>query len=358
MGSIFRRKLRSGGLCKFWSYKYYISGKPLQGSTGCVTKRDAERFLALLEGAKARGTPLPPKQDQILYDELEKDLLLHYKTTGTRNLREAGFRLAHLEYFRGRRVVTIGPSLVTAYVAHRQGEGASNRTVNIEVSVLKKMLNLAQRNGKLLQLPHFEALKEAAPRSGFFERDQHEAVWRHLPETIQPVATFAYHTGWRKQEILNLTWAQVDFEGGWIRLEPGTTKTGEGRMFPLIPQLRAVLTAQRDHTDQLQRDQGRIIPNVFHRNGKPIKRINRAWAAATRKAGVPGRIFHDYRRTAVRNMVRAGVPERVAMQLSGHKTRAVFDRYVIVSEGDLKHAGTKLAGVAVGVTGGRTHYPS
>jgi len=169
VGSIFRRKLRSGGLCKFFSYKYYVNGRPIQGSTGCVTKRDAERFLALLEGAKARGTPLPPKQDQILYDELESDLLLHYKTTGTRNMREAGFRLAHLEYFRGHRAVNIDPVRITGYIAHRQTEGMANRTINIELSVLHKMLNLAQRNNKLLRVPHFERLKEAPPRSGFFE---------------------------------------------------------------------------------------------------------------------------------------------------------------------------------------------
>jgi len=347
VGSIFRRKLRSGGLCKFWSYKYYLNGRPIQGSTGCVTKRDAERFLALLEGAKARGTPLPPKQDQILYDELESDLLLHYKTTGTRNLREAGFRLAHLEYFRGYRAVNIDPVRVTGYIAHRQAEGMANRTIAIELAVLKRMLRLAQRNNKLLRVPHFDMPREAPPRSGFFERDAFWSVHRHLPDAIKPVAEFAYITGWRKQEILDLLWANVDFPGGLVRLNPGETKTGEGRSFPLTTELRALLVAQRELTDRLQQEQERIIPWTFHRNGKQIKRINRAWITAALKAGHPGRIFHDLRRTAVRNMVRASVPERVVMMLSGHKTRSIMERYNIVSEGDIREAGRKLSGEAM-----------
>jgi hypothetical protein len=87
---------------------------------------------------------------------------------------------------------------------------------------------------------------------------------------------------------------------------------------------------------------GIICPWVFNRAGKPIKEFRRTWKSACNAAGVPGRIPHDFRRTAVRNLVRAGIPERVAMQLTGHKTRSVFERYNIVSEGDLFAAANKL----------------
>ena len=197
---------------------------------------------------------------------------------------------------------------------------------------------------KLTYRPHFPMLKEAAPRKGFFEADQLEAVCQHLPRDLRPVVRFAYITGWRiPSEVLTLTWAQVSFEGrGAVRLEPGVAKNDEGRTFPLTQDLRRVLEEQKAHTEILQRQSGQIIPYLFHRHGRPIKDFRGAWKSALKAAGLSGRLPHDFRRTAPRNLVRAGVPERVAMVLTGHKTRSVFERYNIVNEGDLEDAAAKL----------------
>jgi integrase len=137
------------------------------------------------------------------------------------------------------------------------------------------------------------------------------------------VVAFAYITGWRiDSEVLPLEWRHVDFDAGEVRLDPGTTKNREGRTFPMTAQLRALLERQRTITDAVQRRASALCSRVFHRNGAPVRRFQGAFTAACREAGCPGRLLHDLRRTAVRNLVRAGIPERVAMQMTGHETRA------------------------------------
>lgn len=144
-------------------------------------------------------------------------------------------------------------------------------------------------------------------------------------------------------EVLPLRWAQVDLAAGFVRLEPGTTKNMEGRAFPLIPEVRAILERRQTITRRCERAQGRIIAHVFHRYGKPIKSLRRTWRTAGKEAGRPALLLHDLRRSAVRHLERAGIARSVAMKFTGHKTEAVYRRYAIVAEGDLRQAGTKLA---------------
>lgn len=168
-----------------------------------------------------------------------------------------------------------------------------------------------------------------------------------MPAEIQPLIQFAAITGWRiASEVLPLEWRQVDMEAGEVRLDAGTTKNGEGRVFPFTADLQALVEARQAEHERLKQA-GHLCPLVFVRvrsNGKPrrIASFTAAWRSACGKAGCPGRIPHDLRRTAVRNLVRAGIPERVAMQLTGHKTPSVFARYDIVSGGDLTDAAAKL----------------
>ncbi len=153
MGYLYRPKLKSGKLARFWWVKYYVNGRPIRESAGTEKESQARRFLKLREGSVATGAPIPPRIDRILYDELAADLRQHYRTTGARSMVEVEQRLKHLDrFFRSRRASNIGPPIVTAYVAKRQAEPTrrkqptSNRTINIELSLLRRMFRLAYEN--------------------------------------------------------------------------------------------------------------------------------------------------------------------------------------------------------------------
>jgi integrase len=156
---------------------------------------------------------------------------------------------------------------------------------------------------------------------------------------LRPVVTFAYYTGWCKQEILGLTWARVDLHAATVRLDPGTTKNREGRTVYLVEELYDTLITLKVDRDRWYPE----CPWVFHRRGRQIKDFREAWRVACQTVGLEGKLFHDFRRTAVRNMIQAGIAERVVQQISGHKTRAVLDRYHIVSDHDLREATTRHA---------------
>ena len=234
----------------------------------------------------------------------------------------------------------------------------SNAEINRELTVLRRLFTLAIKNGKLMTRPPIELLPEGPPRSGFFEREDIDAVCAHLPDALQPVVRFAFVTGWRISEVLHLTWDRVDFAGrGDVRLQHGQSKTGEPRRFPMTTELRRLLEEQQKLKKRTEHTTDEIITRVFFRlvakgrggekHPKPIKSFAKAWAHACQAAGCPGRIPHDLRRSAIRTFVRQGISEHVAMALSGHKTASVFRRYDIVSSSDLEAAAQKLDAPAV-----------
>lgn len=363
-GSVFKRG-------KFYSIRYYDArGRRRTESSKSARLEDANRLLRKRLQAKDDGLPVDPQIGKLRFEEAAEDLLNDYRMNGRKSLGEAERRTRkHLQpFFNRRRMSTITTSEIRSYITERQqtliitGKGdnerrrnVSNGEINRELTTLKRMFSLAMEAAKLLHKPYIPMLKENNVRTGFFERAPFEAVRAHLPANLRGLVTFAYITGWRiDSEVFPLQWRRVDVTErlspdqdipGSVRLDPGTTKNDQGRVFPFTSELRAVLMTARAVTDML-REQGQICPWVFHRNGKPIKSFLKAWRKACRAAGQPGMIPHDFRRTAVRNIVRSGVPERVAMHLTGHKTRSVFERYNIVSDCDLAIAARKLDSAA------------
>jgi integrase len=192
-------------------------------------------------------------------------------------------------------------------------------------------------------MPHVPMLTLNNARQGFFERAEFQAVLAHLPAHLHAPLTFAFVTGWRfKSEVLSLTVDRVDLQTGVVRLDPGTTKNNEGRSFYVTAELRKVLHAQLESIEVLK-EKGTICPYVFHRpDGSLIKDFRKTWANACEAAGYPGKLFHDFRRTAVRNLERAAVPRSTAMAMVGHKTESIYRRYAIVDEAMHREAAAKL----------------
>ena len=228
------------------------------------------------------------------------------------------------KYFEGFKIPQITTPKIQDYIETRQNEGAANATINRELSALKCMLNMGARQTppKVDRVPYIPMLKENNTRKGFFEHGDYLALRDALPDYLQGFVAFAYKTGWRLSEIEDLTWAQVDRD--------------QGRTVYLDQELKEIFT----QAWEARKKGSMVLPYVFlnHKGDDKIKQFNKAWATACQDAGIGKRLFHDFRRTAVRNMVRAGIPERVAMMVSGHKTRSIFERYNIVNDTDLKMA--------------------
>jgi integrase len=249
-----------------------------------------------------------------------------------------------MTYFGHCKAHGVGTDAVKKYITQRLAADAANATVNRELAALKRMFNLGLQSERIHRKPYIPMLKENNARQGFFEHGEFVAFRNALPDYFKAVVTFAYYTGWRKQEILSLKWNQVDLNARTVRLDVGTTKNDKGRLVNLDGELLEAIQGQwerRKVTEIPGQSPTLLCPYVFHRDGKPIKDPRKAWNKARKETGLAGKMLHDFRRTAVRDMVRAGVNERVAMMISGHQTRSVFDRYNIVSEDDLKEAARK-----------------
>jgi integrase len=345
-GSIFQR----GAV---WWIKYYRNGKPYRETAGSEKESEARKLLKKRLGEITLGRFIGPDAERVTIRELAVQYLNDYRVNQKKSLDKAERTVRRydddgkeidsplLAYFGDCKAHSVCTDSVKAYVGQRLEQGAANATINRELAALKRMYNLGLQSETIYRKPYIPMLKENNARKGFFEHGEFVAFRKALPEYFKPIVTFAYYTGWRKQEILSLKWNQVDLAGRTVRLEVGTTKNDKGRLIVLDGELLETIQGQSERRKVAEipgQSPTLLCPYVFHRDGKPIRDFRKAWKKARKETGLATKILHDFRRTAVRDAVRAGVPERVAMMESGHKTRSVFDRYNIVSEDDLKEA--------------------
>lgn len=327
MGRIFQR----GAVC--W-IAYYFNGREIRESCRSRDEADARRLLKKrlkeIHGSRFVG----PQEENVTVDGPLDALITHLETKGAKTVDRLKSHLKPLrEYFALTRAVNVTTAAVEQYIAERLKADKARATVNRETGALKQAFNLARKQARLTRVPYMPMLREDNARQGFFEHSDFENLVSNLPEPIDDVARFGYLSGWRRGEIVSLTWDAVDRVGREVHLR--TSKNGQGRVLPLDGDLWDLIERRWDaRTIEKKDGTTKLSEFVFHRSGEPIVDFRKPWKEACKKAKTPGRLFHDLRRTAVRNMIRAGVPQSVAMSISGHKTVSMFIRYNITSASD------------------------
>ena len=352
-GSLYQQKRRDGTPAPTWWTKVYAHGRPVRESTGTDDRTAAEQILRERLDRVYKGLPIT-RLHTVTITELLDDLEQHYQTTGRRNPTEAKRRLAPIRAaFAGWKAAELDAAAWDRYVAdRRRRDKVSNATVNRARAFLLRAYSLGLERGKVARVPIIHALREAPPRAGFLERDEFESIVKHLAPEVALGCRIAYTLAWRRSEVFSLERRHVSLDTGVLTLEK--TKNGDARRAYLPADLLVALREHLAKVDALQMKLGRIYQRVFiytegAQRGHRVGLFRAPWRRACFAAGKPGAIVHDLRRSGVRNMVRNGISETVAMKVSGHRTASVFRRYNVTSDADLRAVAERM-GMSTGIT--------
>jgi len=327
-GCIYKRK----GSPFFW-IKYSIAGKVHRRSSGSTKHSDAVKLLRHYLGSRHQVND-PAKAERLTLGELLEGLATHYETQGFRSLTTMQNFCRHLtDYFGpGYRALGLTSDEFDKYRRKRQGDGASNASINRECAALRAAFQLKVNARKLpsAAIPRIAKLPESEPRSGFIGVSDFHKLKAKLPEHLRDSIEFLFLSAWRVGAMRALQWTSVDWKEGTITCRAESAKNKRTWTLPMVGELRALLERQWAKRDGLY---------VFHhRGGQPLLNFWRSWRTATRQAGFAGLTVHDLRRSAIKHLSDSGVPMHVAMGISQHKTASVFARYRIVVTDDLARA--------------------
>jgi integrase len=326
------RVYRQPGSSNYW-IQYSVRGVTHRESSGSIRVSDANQLLTKRLADANAGKPVGTVVERTTLGDLTEMIKNEYEINKRASRKRLGHALDHItEFFTAaQKARDFTTDRSVAYTKHRQEQGAANATINRELAALKRMFSLAVRADKVVRKPYIAMLEENNARQGFIEHAEFVALRNALPLHLRDPITFLYLSGWRVSEMKSLEWCDVDSDRTVVRLSPAKSKNKEGRVLPLTGELAGVF-ARAQATRRID------CPLVFHAVGSDFRG---AWTAACTKVGLGKLLVHDLRRSAIRNLVRAGVPDAMAMSLSGHKTRSIFNRYNIVSEADLVSAVTR-----------------
>jgi integrase len=332
-GSIFRRG-------SIWFVQYFSRGERQRESSHSENRTEAEKLLHKRLGELATGKYREVSIERVTIGELIDLVVEDYRFRKLRSVDEVTWRAdKNLRPAMGKDLAfRFGARDVKRYVEARRKASASDATINRELAIVRRGFTLGfQAEPQLVgRQPYIPILDEDNVRQGFLEPEQYGRLLSELPERLKALFVCAYHVGTRKGELRRLHWDQVDFDACQIRLTKGQTKGKKARTLPIYGDMTAWLRSQLEN-------RAPECPWVFYYHGRPVGSQLAGWREACERAGVPGLLFHDLRRSAVRNMKRAGNPDKAVMEISGHKTRSIFDRYDIVSDADIASVAERTA---------------
>ncbi len=334
-----RRQYGTGGLVKrgtTWYLRFYAHGKRMEESAHTTDEAEARRKLKIKIGEVAAGNMARRDPSKAAVADMMRLVVEDYKDKNAASTDDAETRIElHINPKLGKILAAaLNTRGIKAYTKERLREGAAAATVNRELSVVRRGLKLATEQDPpwITAAPKVPMLKEDNAREGFIDHEQYKRLRDLLPIHVQVALVLGYHCGLRRGAVVGLRLDQVDLKAGVIRIESGQAKNRERHSVPLFGDLRPyaemALAANKKYLCELNR--------------KPLGSFRKTWLTACKAAGVPDLMFHDLRRSAVRNMIQAGVPESVAMKISGHKTQSMLRRYNIIAERDVVKAGAKI----------------
>jgi integrase len=325
-----------------WWLVYWLRGERFRESAETCDEKQARKMLrdkmkhihADQVGARIFQTP---KADKLTIHDLLESLKADY----TIRKKASGQNLSHIRRadadFGDMLATALSPERFDSYIQDRQTAGDKPAAINRTTQFVRQAFTLAVRNNRIVRAPYIRRLSERGnERKGFVEEGAYRKIRDLLPSYLQDMFTFSYITGMRFGETVSLKWNNV--KGDTIELEALDAKTGEPRLIPMVGDLAGVL-ARRREARKVKRD-GISTPAsfIFHHNGHEIVDVRKAWRTAVKKADVPGLLWHDLRRSAVKNMDEAGVSRDAAMSITGHKTQAMYSRYNIVDTKRVRQA--------------------
>ena len=335
---------------RFWYVLYYIDGRQVRESSKSESKMVAEKLLQIRLGEAHNG--MRPAQDvkALRYEDVRDALLTEYanqdrgslftKADGTRYIPS----VKHLDtFFKARRIVQIDTDMLRKFIAHRKKQGATDPTIRKNLVILRSMLNMAKKEGKLRSqdVPYFPMPKDSDPAGQYIAPDQFTALITHLPKNLHPFFTFMYYTGCRVGAVKQIKWAMVNREATEIKIPAQLMKA------------RAPLTVVL--AGKGLEPVAAMLKKMFRADGPVFDFTNYRveWQKACHKVGLgvrdektrrfDGVRIHDLRCSAAINLVDAGVSEDIVMKIGGWKTKAMFSRYNVMNTERIRAAMVKGA---------------